>query len=173
MHERSSPLIVRGNSAAVHTGGTQHAARGAVLQLEARGEPPIALDESAELARLLDLVRLDPEAHACLTAQGVAVGVLLPAPATPDEPQWLRAEELLDEAAACPGERLLAQSLAMAGNWHRACEIIDAARMLAAAIRTEAALPEAFTRAALLRGCAAIETATSRLQPARHARLVR
>jgi hypothetical protein len=142
-----------------------------LLGLEARGEEPIAIDGSAELGRLLDLLRANPGERACLTAACVAANALLPVDPTSGEPDWMRAEQMLEEAAACPGERLFAQSLATAAEWHSAGKIAEASRSLALAVEAGLPLPDSISTEAVRRGCVAVEMAAASLPASRKARL--
>jgi hypothetical protein len=142
-----------------------------LLLLEARGEEPIAIDGSAELGQLLHLLRAEPGERARLAAVGVVTNALLPVDPTPVEPDWMRAEQMLEEAAACPGERLFAQSLATAAQWHSAGKIAKASHSLALATEAGLLLPDSISAEAVRRGCAALEAAAARLPESRQARL--
>jgi hypothetical protein len=114
------------------------------LRLELRSGSRQSLPGTVDLAALLLSLSHDPVARASLeAATGVSLAPLLPAEHVAEpEPDWLRAEEMLDDAAACPGERLLASSLAMTAAWWRPALLQEAARRLAAllAARGEAHL---------------------------------
>lgn len=101
---------------------------GSGIYLERRGEAAVPVGGAEALAALLVSLRDDP------TAAGVTPGPelqpLLPRP--PLEPEWLRATTLLEEEAACPGERLFARSIADEAGWWRPAQVAAAA----AALRT-------------------------------------
>jgi hypothetical protein len=82
----------------------------------------------------------DPADLAALeTATGVSLAPLMPVahPAEP-EPAWLRAEEMLAEAAACPSERLLASTLSTVTAWWRPAQLQATAQQLAAVLAARA-----------------------------------
>jgi hypothetical protein len=100
-----------------------------ILYLEVRGGATIPLEGTDDLARLLIAVR-DGTA-ACPTPASAGVEALLPIPPpAAEEPDWLRAAAMLEEDEACPGERLLARTLAIEATWWRPESIRDAALVL-------------------------------------------
>jgi hypothetical protein len=110
------------------------------LLLELRSGSTRLLPGTAGLAALLASLARDPADRAALeAATGVSLAPLMPVayPAAP-EPDWLRAEEMLAEAAACPGERLLASTLSTVTAWWRPAQVQATAQQLAAALATRA-----------------------------------
>jgi hypothetical protein len=137
------------------------------LTLELRVGDLLPLPGTAALAgvlqRLTDdlasLTKIEAEAHVSLDA---VVPVLY---AAPDEPEWLQAAELLEEAAACPGERLLGKSLTIAAGWWRPNDLEAAVTALAGILARDAANPQA------LQGCAVVLAAIRSLPADRRVRL--
>jgi hypothetical protein len=110
------------------------------LRLELRSGSTQLLPGTAGLARLLAHLERDPAARASWEASaGVSLAPLLPVQqAHEPEPDWLRAEEMLDEAAACPSERLLASSLTTVAAWWQPVQLQAAAQQLAAVLAARA-----------------------------------
>ena len=129
----------------------------------------LAVPDSEALGVLLRALSHDRVLRQTLSASGARPEALLPAGGSADEPEWLRAEEMLEEAAACPGERLFAKTLISAVNRSSAAEIVLAARALAAAVR-QGTIP-ASNAEAVLAGCMAMASAASQLPPALPARV--
>lgn len=145
-----------------------------LLQLEVRGGETSTLAGTAALAALLCELREDHSRFARLAANSPGLRILLPAtPAAPEEPDWLRAAEMIDEDAACPGERLFASSLATAAHWCHVDEMASAARSLSGALPAEDILAaKSLTREAILHGCTVVATAAERLPASRQVRLI-
>jgi hypothetical protein len=110
------------------------------LRLELRSGSIQLLPGTAGLAAMLASLARDPAARAALeTASGISLAPLLPAKQEDEpEPDWLRAEEMLDAAAACPSERLLASSLATVTAWWQPAQLQAAAQQLAAVLSARA-----------------------------------
>jgi hypothetical protein len=107
------------------------------LWLEVRGDARIPLEGTGDLARLLIAARDGTAAPPLPRTAGFEA--LLPVPAaTAEEPDWLRAAAMLEEEAACPGERLLAGTLAAGASWWRPERMRDAATALHDALGSEA-----------------------------------
>jgi hypothetical protein len=110
------------------------------LRLELRSGGGQSLPGTADLAALLVSASHDPAARTALeTAAGGSLAALLPTDAAATtEPDWLRADEMLGESAVCPGERLLASSLATVATWSRPGDLRDAALQLALVLAARA-----------------------------------
>lgn len=142
------------------------------LYLIVRGGAHTSIAESAGLARLLAGLPHDAALQSDLSASGVNPAVLEPAREDPPGvPEWLRAEELLEEVAVCPGERLFAQTLASASAWRAAGEIAIAAGVLETIVRSRKHLGADVHEGSLLRACASLAGAASALPAARQVRL--
>lgn len=134
---------------------------GLLLQLRRGVSTPVS---GTSALRAL-LAEGDPPAHLA-----AALAVLSPPLAgSHDEPDWLRSAEMLQEAAACPGERLFAHTLHSAAEWRRADELAAAARALAIALKA-APIP-ARGSGDPLQGCAALTARLDSLPPSQQVRL--
>jgi hypothetical protein len=126
------------------------------------------------LAQTLTAWGRQEESYSSLIGAGVAMQVLLPLEreAVP-VPDWVRAEEMLEETAACPGERLFARTLSSAVEWRSVADIASAAvalghLVLAGGVRASDASAEA-----VVHGCTMLATAASALPAACQARVSR
>ena len=134
------------------------------LSIELRSGQQISILGSADFAEALAVLTRDPLERERLTAAGVPISAMFPPlDEQPDDPEWLRAEEMLAENAMCPGERLLAQTLASATSWWSATQLAAAIHSLAEALRTSGTVTVALELATILRACEVIESAVAPL----------
>lgn len=134
------------------------------LELAVRGGDAIALKETGALWRLLRAAATESPTGASVPADlPTRVAPLLPVVAPPAEPVWLRAEEMLDEAAACPGERLLASTLNMGAHWWRIDDLRAALGAVRGTVASGATLSAGLDAGQIIQACAAIDSALARI----------
>jgi hypothetical protein len=143
----------------------------APLLLEPREDIPSVVPGTEVLAHVLRLLSTDAALQTRAVEAGIALEALSPTAFADPDPTWLRAEELLEEPAACPGERLFVQTLATAAEWHSAATITAAVQALALSVRRQQLDLPAVGQQTLLRACEALVTATQALPRERRARL--
>ena len=143
------------------------------LALQVRGAAPLPIRQTAALASLLASFATDPAQRQLMEERvGASLDALLPVASEPDEgddPDWLRAAEMLDDAPACPGERLLGQTLLDVVRWWRPSQL----RMAAQALATGSIGVDQADQGAVVAGCAALAAALGDLPDTARARLLR
>jgi hypothetical protein len=137
----------------------------AASALAVRDGEAIALEDTGALRRLVRAPNADAPGGDMPADLRARLAPLLPVAPTPDEPEWLRAEEMLEEAAACPGERLFAGTLAAGAQWWRAAEMREALRLLRQAIGSGDGWAGSADAGRVAQDCTALDAALARLDP--------